>query len=186
MINAHGSINHQSEIGWCRLRNKVQPLNLLCTSNTRDDQGRFPDYPSDEEGGSAAIFNPEKFAALDDRGACADDASSAVGMTAEGGARRKESERDERDGEKGGADKKGGSSREAEEEDGDGNGFVLKSSVFVRQLRAGQKTFQGILSFRLMLILSFIVQFSSLDFLRIMIESSNSVLWLELMLSIEH
>ena len=28
---------------------------LLC----RDETGKFPDYPSDEEGGSAAVFHPE-------------------------------------------------------------------------------------------------------------------------------
>lgn len=27
--------------------------------NSREDQGKFPDYPSDEEGGSALIFNPD-------------------------------------------------------------------------------------------------------------------------------
>ena len=26
----------------------------------RDDQGKFPDYPSDDEGGSVAIFHPER------------------------------------------------------------------------------------------------------------------------------
>ena len=25
----------------------------------REDQGKFPDYPSDEEGGSALVFNPD-------------------------------------------------------------------------------------------------------------------------------
>ena len=25
----------------------------------RDETGKFPDYPSDEEGGSAIVFNPE-------------------------------------------------------------------------------------------------------------------------------
>jgi hypothetical protein len=28
---------------------------LIC----REEQGKFPDYPSDEEGGSAAVFHPE-------------------------------------------------------------------------------------------------------------------------------
>ena len=30
-------------------------FHLIC----REEQGKFPDYPSDEEGGSAAIFHPE-------------------------------------------------------------------------------------------------------------------------------
>jgi hypothetical protein len=30
----------------------------------RDETGKFPDYPSDEEGGSAVIFHPELHADL--------------------------------------------------------------------------------------------------------------------------
>jgi hypothetical protein len=32
---------------------------------SREETGKFPDYPSDEEGGSAAVFHPELHADLE-------------------------------------------------------------------------------------------------------------------------
>ena len=37
----------------------------------RDDQGKFPDYPSDDEGGSVAIFHPERLVSANGNGAAA-------------------------------------------------------------------------------------------------------------------
>jgi hypothetical protein len=39
---------------------------MYCISdNFRNETGKFPDYPSDEEGGSAAVFHPELHADLE-------------------------------------------------------------------------------------------------------------------------
>ena len=98
----------------------------------RDDQGRFPDYPSDDEGGSATIFQHEK--PLEDADVpssdeeAAQEAAAAAAAAAGGSGRGK--------GESG----KGAAGKEADEDEG---GYILKQSQFVKQLRKGHRTFCG-------------------------------------------
>jgi hypothetical protein len=101
----------------------------------RDDQGKFPDYPSDDEGGSGVIFNPEKYAS----GYGAD--AAAEKSTEPSKAKTLKAKRPGQ-----GLDKKGKGKDGlgvAEEED-DESGFVLRQTDFVRQLRTAHSTFQGI------------------------------------------
>ena len=106
----------------------------------RDDQGKFPDYPSDDEGGSASIFHPERV----NNGQGAGISSRAKEDDSDEEARAKEEEaaaaaaktRSKKDSDE--KDKKG---KEAEDEEE--VGFQLRASEFVKQLRKGQKTFEG-------------------------------------------
>ena len=81
----------------------------------REEQDKFPDYPSDEEGGSALIFNPE---------------SVNAGVDSDGEAIKKE--------EKG----KKEAVKEGEEEEE--KGFRLGPSDFLSSLKEGEKEFTGI------------------------------------------
>ncbi len=107
----------------------------------RDDQGKFPDYPSDDEGGSAAIFHPDFKPTV----SAARTSPEAVG----GGAALKEAPDAEKAAAK--STKQSASMRRArdsedkktKDDDDDMTGFVLKPSDFVRQLQTGQKAFNG-------------------------------------------
>ena len=99
----------------------------------RDDQGKFPDYPSDDEGGSAAIFHPERF----QYGFSAADPGGDSGLGPGQGTSR---DREEGDGKPKAGGGSGGSKEAAEEEE---VGFVLRSTDFVKQIKSGHKTFNG-------------------------------------------
>ncbi len=127
----------------------------------RDDQGKFPDYPSDDEGGSASIFHPERLrdglrplsspvqdsedddASVRGRGGEEDGAGGGPGdeRKAGGGKGGRGGGKGRRayDEKGAGGDKKGGKDLEDEEE----SGFTLRPSDFVKQLRKGQKNFEG-------------------------------------------
>ncbi|TRY75655.1 hypothetical protein TCAL_00505, partial [Tigriopus californicus] len=109
--------------------------------NGRDDQGRFPDYPSDDEGGSAAVFHPERFQALH----AENETLEGHGL---GGMKMKKSDsgegksRGDQPSKSSTSDKK---AKELDDEvDGVGAGFVLRESEFVRQLRKNHRNFQDI------------------------------------------
>ncbi len=119
----------------------------------RDDQGKFPDYPSDDEGGSASIFHPERLRAA----AAAAAANGANRAAAAAAAQDEDSDDGRKDGGGGEQDKAkakpkktmeeksggGGDKKGKEAEDEEESGFTLRSSDFVKQLRRGQKTFEG-------------------------------------------
>jgi len=112
----------------------------------RDDQGRFPDYPSDDEGGSASIFHPERVraSAASASNGQVRPASPDSNEEEENAAKKKEEEKGKSGGKRESVDKKGGgagTNKEADEEEE--GGFTLKPSDFVRQLKKGQKTFEG-------------------------------------------
>ena len=79
----------------------------------REDQGKFPDYPSDEEGGSALIFNPESVLPCDS------------------------------DGEGIKKDEKGKKEEKKEGEEEEEKGFRLPASDFLDSIKAGEKSFNG-------------------------------------------
>ena len=110
----------------------------------RDDQGKFPDYPSDDEGGSVAIFHPERLVALGNGAAAAagggEDAEQQATKKPDGGGGGEE--RKKKSG-KGGSDAAKAEAEEGMEGEHDEAGFVLKSTEYVRQLRSGQKMFEG-------------------------------------------
>ena len=82
---------------------------MLC----REDQGKFPDYPSDEEGGSALIFNPESVLPCDS------------------------------DGEGIKKDEKGKKEEKKEGEEEEEKGFRLPPSDFLDSIKTGEKSFNG-------------------------------------------
>ena len=102
--------------------------------------GKFPESPSDEEGGSAVIFDADLAAQY--RGEMigrgdSDDSED----DEEGGAKKKEKEKDKKAGnedKKGDAEKKG-----AKEEEEDQHGFKLGRSEFVKGLREADREFHG-------------------------------------------
>ena len=116
----------------------------------RDEQGKFPEYPSDDEGGSVAIFHPERLVA---NGNGANGTAAAGGGGGDDAAEQPASKKSEggsgeerkKKGGKGGSDA-AAAAAEAEGMEGehDEAGFVLKSTEYVRQLRSGQKLFEGI------------------------------------------
>ncbi len=117
----------------------------------RDDQGKFADYPSDDEGGSASIFHPERVnsgvvATRATGGASptqdSDDEEKTFKGSADDSASRGAKSKSKRSYDDKGGDKKGGKDLDDEEE----SGFTIKPSNFVKQLRKGQKTFEGSLS----------------------------------------
>ena len=79
----------------------------------REEQGKFPDYPSDEEGGSALIFNPDSVHAVDSDG--------------EGIKKEEKGKKEEK--------------KEGEEEEE--KGFRLGPSDFLTNLKDGEKEFTG-------------------------------------------
>ena len=79
----------------------------------REEQGKFPEYPSDEEGGSALIFNPESVHALDSDG--------------EGNKKEEKGKKEEK--------------KEGEEEEE--KGFRLGPSDFLSSLKDGERQFTG-------------------------------------------
>ena len=90
--------------------------------NIREEQGKFPDYPSDEEGGSALIFHPETVHALDSDGET-----------------KKE-----------GKEEKGKKEEKKEGEEEEEKGFRLGPSDFLDSLKGGEKEFSGTLLTALM------------------------------------
>ena len=110
--------------------------NLLLHS---DEMGKFPEYPSDEEGGSAVIFDPELQAQY--RGEMIGRADSDDSEEDEEGGGKKDKKKDEKAGadtKKADADKKG-----AKEEEEDTHGFKLGRSEFVKGLREADREFHG-------------------------------------------
>ena len=87
----------------------TKPSPTVC----REDQGKFPDYPSDEEGGSALIFNPESVLPCDS------------------------------DGEGIKKDEKGKKEEKKEGEEEEEKGFRLPPSDFLDGIKTGEKTFNG-------------------------------------------
>ena len=118
----------------------------------REEQGKFPDYPSDDEGGSVAVFHPERLLVANGNGtnplaaaAGGDDAEQQAtkksAAAADGGGEEKKKK-----GEKGSSDAAAAAAAAAAEGiegEHDEAGFVLKSTEYVRKLRSGQKLFEG-------------------------------------------
>ena len=122
-----------------------------------EENGKFPDYPSDEEGGSAVVFNPELRAKLLGEGETweresnsSDEESGGGGASnkkGKGSDDKKASSKDEKAGGSSGAggaaagagDKKGAAGKEEEDE----AGYRLGRSEFVKGLRAADKEFYG-------------------------------------------
>ena len=100
-----------------------------------DEMVKFPDYPSDEEGGSAVIFDPELQAQY--RGEMIGRADSDDSEDEEEGGGKKDKEKDK----KGGADGKKGDAAKEEEEDT--QGYKLGRSEFVKGLREADREFHG-------------------------------------------
>ena len=102
--------------------------------------GKFPEYPSDEEGGSAVIFDAELAAQY--RGEMIGAANSDDSEDDEdGGGAKKDKEKDKKqaqENKKGDADKKG-----AKEEEEDQHGYKLGRSEFVKGLREADREFHG-------------------------------------------
>ena len=88
--------------------------NFYQTLTFREEQGKFPDYPSDEEGGSALIFHPETVHALD-----------SDGETTKG------------------KEEKGKKEEKKEGEEEEEKGFRLGPSDFLDSLKGGEKEFTG-------------------------------------------
>ena len=101
--------------------------------------GKFPEYPSDEEGGSAVIFDPELQAQY--RGEMVGRHDSDDSEDEDNGGGKKDKEKDKKQGKedkKGDADKKG--AKEGEEDE---HGFKLGRSEFVKGLRDADREFHG-------------------------------------------
>ena len=92
----------------------------------KDETGKFPDYPSDEEGGSGAIFHPELQPDYEENGAVVNQSDKEEST----------SKKEKKGKEESTADKKG-------KEDDDEEGFKLTMSEFVKGLKAADKTFTG-------------------------------------------
>lgn len=99
----------------------------------KEETGKFPDYPSDEEGGSGAIFHPELQADYLENGA-----------ENEKSQKEEPSSRKEKKGGSSKDDKSSGDKKVKEDED---DGFKLTVSEFVRGLKAADKIFTGELAY---------------------------------------
>ena len=104
--------------------------------------GKFPDYPSDEEGGSAVIFDADLAAQY--RGemigrADTDDSDDEDNGGGKKDKKEKDKKKEEKDDKKGEADKKG--AKEGAEDDE--HGFKLGRSEFVKGLREADREFHG-------------------------------------------
>ena len=95
----------------------------------REEQGKFPDYPSDEEGGSALIFHPETVHTLDSDG---------------------ETNK--------GKEEKGKKEEKKEGEEEEEKGFRLGPSDFLDSLKGGEKEFTGKSSRTIFKVISLSVQ----------------------------
>ena len=101
----------------------------------KEEFGKFPEYPSDEEGGSGAIFHPELQPDYEENGASgnqSDKEESSSKKDKKGAAAEKSSAKED----KSGGDKKS-------KEDTDEEGLHLTVSEFVKGLKAADKTFLG-------------------------------------------
>lgn len=105
----------------------------------KEELGKLPDYPSDEEGGSGAIFHPELQPDYEENGTAINQSEKEESSSkkdkknsaaAAGGSSKEDKSA-------GGADKKAG------KEDDDDEGFKLTVSEFVKGLKAADKTFVG-------------------------------------------
>jgi hypothetical protein len=126
---------------WIYILYSYMYMYISRTCISRDDQGKFPDYPSDDEGGSAAIFNPERFN-LNGNGGSPEEAD----LTAAKKERKSEGDERKKSGKESSAAAAvaAAAAASAGEAAEDEVGFTLKSTDFVRHLRSGQKTFNGI------------------------------------------
>ena len=124
----------------------------FCVLLYRDETGKFPDYPSDEEGGSAIVFNPELRAKMLGEGEAWEggrDDSSSDDDEGGGGANKKKADdkkaKDaaaaaaEKDKKAGGANANAAGAKDEEDE----SGYRLAKSEFVKGLRAADKQFYG-------------------------------------------
>ena len=100
----------------------------------KEETGKFPDYPSDDEGGSGAVFHPELQPDYEENQDAAINQSDKEESTSKKAKAGKEGNSSKED--KSGADKKG-------KEDSDDDGFKLTESEFVKGLKAADKTFVG-------------------------------------------
>ena len=122
---------------------------------SRDETGKFPDYPSDEEGGSAIIFNPELRAKMLGEGESWEREESSS-SDEEGGASNKkkaddkkgsgtkEADKNAAAGGGSAADKKNSAGGAAGATEEDESGYRLAKSEFVKGLRSADKQFYGI------------------------------------------
>ena len=101
--------------------------------------GKFPDYPSDEEGGSAVIFDAELAAQF--RGEMIGRKDSDEDSEDEDGGGGKKDKDKEKDAKKAGKDDKKGDDKKATDEDE--HGFKLGRSEFVKGLREADRSFHG-------------------------------------------
>uniref|UniRef100_A0A7R8CEA8 Probable NADH dehydrogenase [ubiquinone] iron-sulfur protein 7, mitochondrial n=1 Tax=Lepeophtheirus salmonis TaxID=72036 RepID=A0A7R8CEA8_LEPSM len=103
----------------------------------RDEQGKFPDYPSDDEGGSAAVFHPEYFSE--------DVMGGIAGQLEENSSSTSSKKKESVKGNKEDGDKKGsgiGGEKEAEDEE---CGYRLKNSeFFLKSLKAAEDTYNDV------------------------------------------
>jgi len=98
----------------------------------KEETGKFPDYPSDDEGGSGAVFHPELQPDYEENQEAAINQSDKEESSSKKTKPGKEGNSSKDD--KSGADKKG-------KEDSDDDGFKLTESEFVKGLKAADKTF---------------------------------------------
>jgi len=105
---------------------------------SRDASGKFPEYPSEEEGGSALIFKPKDPAELEEE-AKQKEEEKAKGKGKDKGKDKKKDKKDKGKDKKGGKGKKGG--KDEEEED---LGIVFDPSVFVPTLAETSKEYKEI------------------------------------------
>merc|ERR1712007_22481 len=99
---------------------------------TRDATGKFPDYPSDDEGGSASIFKTKE------------GVEGEEGANGEGGKKKKgeKKEKKKKGKKKGGKDKGGGGGGDDEE------GFKLGPSTFIPGIEEASTTYEDIWKIR--------------------------------------
>lgn len=101
----------------------------------KEETGKFPDYPSDEEGGSGAVFHPELQPDYVENGAAANQSEKEEASSKKEKKGATNSSKDD----KSSGDKKGGK----EVGDDYDEGYKLTVSEFVKGLKAADKIFSG-------------------------------------------
>ena len=101
----------------------------------KDETGKFPDYPSEDEGGSGAVFHPELQPDYEENGANINEPEKEEAASKE---KKKGGSKEEKGGAGGasGGDKKG-------KEDDDEEGIKLTESEFIKGLKNADKNFVG-------------------------------------------
>ena len=98
----------------------------------KEEFQKFPEYPSDDEGGSGAIFHPELQPDYEENGAAANQSDKEESTSKKD--KKSVSAKEDKSG--AAADKKG-------KEDTDEEGYKMTESEFVKGLKAADKTFLG-------------------------------------------